>query len=252
MIELFNVCFAYGNKTILHNVDLKLQKGNFYSIIGPNGSGKTTLLNIMTGILKPVSGEVMFNNKPLFKSDFLEFCKRAAVISQDIHFRFPFTCGEIVLMGRTPFNRSFERYKKIDYEIAYGCMEETRTLQFWDTSIMEISGGERQRVILAKALAQTPEVLFLDEAFSSMDISRFIELLSILKKRVINDKLTIVSIMHDLNMAFSFSDRVVAMKEGNIVMYGDTQKVMKPELLNDLFKVKIEHIKDKGLLVNVN
>jgi len=153
------------------------------------------------------------------------------------------------MMGRTPFKNRIKELSEKDLGIVYRCMEETDTLKFAESLITEVSGGERQRVIFAKALAQTPEVLFLDEAFSAMDICYSIKSLNRLKKLVDEKGITVVSIMHDLNMADIYSDTVLALNDGRIAQLGSTEKVMHPAFINSLFKINVKKIGNRGLAV---
>ncbi len=249
MLEVENLSFSYKNKKVLCNLNFSIRKGKFAAVIGPNGSGKTTLLNLLTGFMQPQEGKIYFDSRPINEYSINQLARKMAVVSQDVNFRFPFTCLEVVMMGRTPFKERMKVFGKKDLEIVYRCMEETNTLQYADAFITEVSGGERQRIVLAKALAQTPEVLFLDEAFSSMDICYCIKSLNMLRKLVTEQGMTVVSIMHDLNMADTFSDTVIALDEGRLIGWGRREEVMNPEFLNRLFKVKIEKVGSRGLVI---
>ncbi|MFZ7102290.1 MAG: ABC transporter ATP-binding protein [Peptococcaceae bacterium] len=249
LYEIAELNFAYGKKKVLRDLDFSLEKDEFVTIIGPNGSGKTTLLQILTGLLKDYTGEAYFNGIPLKKYRIKELSRKIAVIPQDIHIRFPFSCLEIVMMGRTPYKKRLKELSGEDLHIIYESMERTGVMQFADALITEISGGERQRVILARALAQTPQVLFLDEAFSAMDIFYNIKSLNILKSLVKEKKISVIAVMHDLNLADLYSDKIIALDQGRMVSWGTTEKVMKPDFINTLFKINVSKLGEKGLAV---
>lgn len=249
MFLVKNLNFAYGTKKILQGINFSIRCGSFFAIIGPNGSGKTTLLNLLSGHLQPVAGEIFFQDKALKSYSIQELGRKIAIVPQDIGIKFPFTCLEVVMMGRTPFKNRMKDLSREDMDIVYRCMEATDTLSFAGSLITEVSGGERQRIILAKALAQTPEVLFLDEAFSSMDIHYSVKALNLLKDLVEQDGLTVVSIMHDLNMADSFSDITLALDQGKLVQCGRTSEIIDPAFIHSLFKINVVKTGARGLAV---
>lgn len=250
--EIKGLNFSYDKKKILHDINFSINKGDFLALIGPNGSGKTTLLKTLTGYLKPQLGNVRFQGKDIEKYNKQELARKIAVVPQDVQTRFPFSCLEVVLMGRNPYKNRMQSYSEEDYEIVYKCMEETDTLKFVDHPITEVSVGERQRVILARAFAQTPKVIFLDEAFSAMDVHYCIQALNLLKKKVDKEGLAVISIMHDLNMADTYSDTVVALKEGKLVQWGSVEQVMEPSFIHSLFKINVKKVGNRGLAVLPN
>lgn len=252
MYKIEKLSFSYDNKEILNDVSFFMESGKLTTIIGPNGSGKTTLLSLITGQFNKYNGKIYFQNKLLKDYSIKALSQKIALVSQNVEIRFPFTCLEVVMMGRNPFKSRMKHLSKRDMEIVFKCMEMTETIKFSETSITDLSGGERQRVMLAKALAQTPEVLFLDEAFSNMDIQYTIQFLNLLKDQIKEEKLTVVSIMHDLNLTHMFSDRIVALKNGKIEKYGNTQEVMTQETIKDLFGVKIRKTEENGLVILPN
>ncbi|MBM7854771.1 iron complex transport system ATP-binding protein [Desulfohalotomaculum tongense] len=249
MILLKNVGFQYGNRKILKNISLSVQKGSFYGVIGPNGAGKTTLMNIITGLRSDFTGRVYIKNKSITEYKIKELARQISVVPQQMDIRFPYTCLEIVMMGRTPYKSRLRALSRRDMGIVRRCMEMTDTIRFADCLITELSGGEKQRVILAKALAQQPEVLFLDEAFSHMDIYYSVKCLNVLKQLVDEDGLTVVCIMHDLNLVSSFCSEVVMLQNGEVVRQGRTETVMKPELIHGTFKIKVAKAGNSGLAV---
>lgn len=249
MFELTDVSFQYGSKKVLNNISLSIKPGDFCGIIGPNGSGKTTLLNIIMGYLKTASGKITFHGKDIGQYKIKDMAQYAAIVPQNIDIRFPYTCLEVVMMGRMPFKNRLRELPKQDLDIVYRCMELTDTCQFANCLITEVSGGEKQRVIFAKALAQSPKVLFLDEAFSNMDIYYSVKLLKLLKHLVQNEGLTVVSIMHDLNLVKAFCNSVVMLGEGDVIDCGKADVVMNPEKIFSLFKIRVAEAGKNGLAV---
>ncbi len=249
MYKIEDVGFAYENKRVLHGVRFSVKKKSFVTIIGPNGSGKSTLFGILTGLFKPKMGQVIFAGKPLNEYGIPELAKKIAVVKQDTVVRFPFTCLEVVMMGRNPFQDRGRELKERDFEIVYEAMKKTDTLRFASDLITEISAGERQRVFLARAIAQTPEVIFLDEAFSAMDICYSVKSLDLLKELVEKEGISVVAIMHDLNMADTYSDMILALQDGQVLQWGQTENVMQPTFIKSLFKINVKKIGSRGLVV---
>jgi iron complex transport system ATP-binding protein len=172
-----------------------------------------------------------------------------AIINQGASIKFPFTCLEIVMMGRHPFTKRMQRLSRADMDIVYESMHLTDTLKFAENLIPEISGGEFQRVMFARALAQKPKVLFLDEAFSGMDMSHRIRSLKLIKNLVEKEQLTVIAIMHDLNLAYSFSDEVIVLSKGKIQGHNAPKTLMTESFINTVFDVNVYHVEDKGLIV---
>ena len=249
LFEVSNLYAHYGPKTVLKNLNFTLSQGRFYAIIGPNGSGKSTLLKILTGALHASKGDACFQGKMLKDYRVEELARSLAVINQGGSISFPFRCLEIVMMGRHPHIKRSQRFSETDMEIVYDAMRKTETLEFAETLITEISGGEFQRVMFARALAQKPQVLLLDEAFSGLDISHHIRSLRLLQEHVRADNLTVVMIMHDLNLAYLFSDSVLVLKKGKIQGFDCPKTLLNEAFVQAVFDVKVQRIENKGLFV---
>lgn len=252
MLYTKNLSFSYGRKQIINDISMTIKKGELTSIIGPNGSGKTTLLYLLTKFLEASQGEIFIDDKPLKKYSVKELSQKVTVVSQNVDIRFPFTCLEIVMMGRTPYSSRSRTLSNEDMDIVYKSMELTQTLEFKDSLVTEISGGEKQRVMLAKALAQTPKVLFLDEAFSNMDIDYKIKSLNLMKKLNEEQGTTVVSIMHDINLVNIFSDEIIAMKKGNLVYSGKPDEVLTPDKIKTIFGINTKRTSNGELLILAN
>jgi iron complex transport system ATP-binding protein len=239
ILTLKGVDFSYnsGRKT-LSNINFSLLKGELLGIIGPNGSGKTTLLKIISGILKPNKGEIFFLSQNLNNLSIEKIAKFISVVPQDTWVTFNFKAKEVVFMGRMPFISRIKGETLKDYQISREAIKKTHSLSLSENNIQEISGGERQRVFMAKALAQTPQLLLLDEFTSHLDLKYKYEMLNLLKKSLNEENLSIISIFHDLNLASISSDRLILLNEGKIEKIGTPQEVLNEENLQRVYKVK--------------
>lgn len=240
MLKLRKLSFSYGEMDILKDVNFEALKGKINVIIGPNGSGKSTLMNILCRELNPSSGEIYIDGKKLEEYSHLCYSKKVASISQNMDIKFPFTCAEIVMMGRYPHKRKFGKYGKEDFKAVEEAMKITQVSEYKDRLVSEISGGEKQRVFLAKALAQNTEILLLDEAFSNMDINYKISSLRLLKDIVEKSGITVVAIIHDLHLVNMFADYVIALKDGCISYTGNSCNVIAPDVIKNLFDINIK------------
>lgn len=247
MIQAKDLTFSYGQKEVLSHVDFTAKKGEFLTVLGANGSGKSTLLNLLSGHLTPDFGTISLDGKDLATLSYKERAKRFTLIGQGEKIHFPFTCLEVVLMGRNPLNNG--RFTQQDYDTAMNMMALTDTKQFADKLIGNISGGEYQRVILAKALVQETEIFFLDEAFSSMDISYKLHCLSLIKNLVKTRGKTVVSVMHDINMAYCLSDRVCILHDKRICRSGGPKDTLTEQTIYDYFHIRVEYISENGFLI---
>ncbi len=249
MIKIENVSFNYAAKQVLQNIGLNIRQGSFCGIVGPNGSGKTTLLNIITGQLKAATGNITIKGRDIGSYRIEELARHIAIVPQNMDIRFPYTCLEIVGMGRTPFKTRLQGLTGEDLDIIENAMRLTDTLDFAGRLVTELSGGERQRVLFAKALAQQPEILFLDESFSNMDIYYSIKCLNLLRELCAKQGLTVVSIIHDLNLVSAFCSDAVVLASGRLVNHGPAPVVLTPELIRDIFRIKVMRAGETGLAV---
>jgi iron complex transport system ATP-binding protein len=214
-LSVEDLSFRYPDVPVLRNVSFDLPSGDFLSLLGPNGSGKSTLLRILDRILLPESGSITLDGHPLGEFSRRELARRVAYVPQDTLWVFPYTVLEVVLMGRSPYigRSGFENEQ--DHEIARETMRLTDIAHLADKLITGISGGERQRVLIARALSQQPQILLLDEPNAHLDISHQIEIFQILREQNEQKNLTIVSVSHDLNLAAAFSRRTLLLANAN-------------------------------------
>ena len=236
-LNLHNISFAYDSDRIIKNIDCSFVSGNFYSIIGPNGSGKTTLLDLISGFLKPCTGHIDIDKAPILSLSTKKIAKKIALVSQDYIINFPFSVKDVVMMGRHPYIPRFSNPSSIDLEKVNLMMEITGILHLQDRKINELSGGERQRCVFARALCQETEVLLLDEAFSNMDINHTLQMLGIVKQSVKEKNNLVISVFHDLNLASSWSDALLMLKQGEIKAFGNSQDVLTQQTIKDVFNV---------------
>ncbi|MDK2821539.1 MAG: cobalamin transport system ATP-binding protein [Clostridia bacterium] len=226
VLDVHEIFCSYGNTPILKGVNFSIPKGNFLGIIGPNGSGKSTILKTISRVLTPASGKVILLDQDINSITRVEMSRRLAVVPQETRIDFDFTVEEIVLMGRLPHLGKFKKESQRDFDLAREAMELTGTLHLAHRKITELSGGEKQRVIIARALTQEPEVILLDEPTSHLDINYQTEVLDLMKKLSRENQLTVVMVLHDLNMAAQYCDYLVLLSRGKVFAQGSPQEVM--------------------------
>lgn len=224
--SLHMVSFSYGLVAAIKDLSLSVTQGEVFGLLGPNGSGKTTLMRLLSGVLSPSRGQVRFAGQELTAYRREELAQRIAVVSQDTHMELPFSVLEVVLMGRFPHHRRFGFESSMDIACAYQAMELTGVKAFASRGIHELSGGERQRVMLARALAQAPQLLLLDEPTAFLDIKHQVEVYDLVKTLSRQEGLTVVSILHDLNLASLYCDRLALLKLGQMYCVGTPEEVL--------------------------
>jgi len=234
-IALKDVSFSYGARPALDGVTLFVERGSFVSLAGPNGSGKTTLLRLVSGYLKPRTGQIEVLGRDVRRMTRREAARAVAVVPQESSSIFPFTVEEIVLMGRFPHLGPYGFEGSRDIEAAREAMALTDTTDFASRYIEDLSGGERQRVIIARALAQGAEILLLDEPTAFLDIKHQIDIASLVKRLQREKGLTVVMASHDLNLAAAFSDSVLLLKHGKAFAQGTPREVLTERILSEAY-----------------
>lgn len=237
-IDIGNLTCAYSERVVLDAISLSVSKNEFIALLGPNGSGKTTLLKTISKIIKPSKGSVLVEKIDIVNLSHRELAKKVAVVPQESALTFAFTALQVVLMGRTPYLNKWQFEQASDIGIAKKAMEMTNTWQFADRCILELSGGEKQRVIIAQALAQEPEILLLDEPTLHLDLNHQLEIMETLK-RLNEQGLTIVAVLHDLNSAAYYADKLVLLHEGKVDSVGSPYDVLTLENVKRVFKTDI-------------
>jgi iron complex transport system ATP-binding protein len=238
VFDLRNLSFSYTSKPVLRNISITIGAGEFVAFIGPNGAGKSTLLKILGGLIRGYRGTVEFCGAALSGFAPAELARRMAFVPQETHMVFPFTVGEIVMMGRLPHRgaRSLFDSRK-DAELARQAMDLTDVTLLSNRTFNELSGGERQRTVLASALAQNPEILLLDEPTAHLDLKHQIHFYDILERLNIERRMTVVNVTHDINLAARYAQRVIAMRDGTIAADGTPDQVLTPQHLYDVFEI---------------
>ena len=237
MYQLDRIEFAYGDKRVLKRLSLSFETGCFYGIIGPNGCGKTTLIDLLGGHLKPDNGEIQYNGRPLSRYSPRELSRIVALVPQDFFINFPYTCKEIVMMGRYPYIPRFSRPSIEDLSIVEGVIQKSGLSAFVTRMVNQLSGGERQRVVFARGLAQDTDVLLLDEATSNLDMQHTIGMLNLAAEKVAQGAL-VISVMQDINLASMYCDRLVCLKNGRLYATGKLEEVLTAKTLRDVFHVQ--------------
>ena len=249
-LRVDRVQFYYEARKVLDGISFEADQGEFIGLIGPNGSGKTTLLKIIDGILKPRVGSVYLDCKRVSELDPRELARELAMVPQTADLSFDLKVFDVVMMGRYPYLGRLSLEREVDEEKVRFWMRLTNTLHLAERSIKEVSGGERQRVLIARALAQEPRILLLDEPTSNLDVCYQIEIMNLLKELVEKLGLTIICAIHDLNLAARYSDKIILINGGRIKGIGRPIEVLTKENLRDVFKIeaKVEYDQDSKSL----
>ncbi|MCX5696125.1 MAG: ABC transporter ATP-binding protein [Candidatus Omnitrophica bacterium] len=234
--KISNLSAGYFKLDIIRNVSLEINPGDFMGIIGPNGSGKTTLLRLSSRVIYPRKGGIYFQGKNIFNMDLKEFCRSVAFVAQDISTSFSFSALELVLMGRIPHLKRLQFETKKDFDISERALALTDSSDLKDKRIDELSAGERQRVVIARSLAQEPVLLFLDEPTSHLDIGHQIQIMDLLNKLNRQSNLTIVMVLHDLNLASAYCNRICLLDSGSIFKEGTPEDVLTYKNIEAVYK----------------
>ncbi|MDZ4230872.1 MAG: ABC transporter ATP-binding protein, partial [Dehalococcoidales bacterium] len=242
-IQIQQAYFSYNNSHhngfILRDINLSVKAGEMVGLIGPNGSGKTTLIKLTSGILKPKRGNIKLDGADLNRMSRNSIARCVAVVPQQFHTPFAFTTSEVVMMGRTPFIRTIAGETAADREAAATAMELAGISQFAQRRFDELSGGEKQKVILAMALAQQPGLLLLDEPTTHLDIWHQVETLELVKNLNVSHNLTVIAAIHDLNLAALYFDRLILLKAGSVLADGTPSQVLTEDSIRGAFSASV-------------
>lgn len=243
MLKIENMNFSYGDKNILKDINFSIEGAEFISIIGPNGSGKTTLLKNICGLLKPHSGNIFYEGIELLKLKRKELSKLVAIVNQTQETPYEYLVEDFVEMG------TYVLGGKIKKDFLNEIYKFTDTSNFIDRYVSTLSSGEKQRVYIARALAQDTPILLLDEPISNLDLKHQVTIME-LCKTLVKKGITVISILHDINFALNYSDRIIVMKNGEIKLLGTKEDVTE-KLIKDVFEQNVEFIKYKDGVVVV-
>jgi iron complex transport system ATP-binding protein len=237
-IHTSDLSFAYKDRGVLRAVSLSIERAEMVGILGPNGSGKTTLIKIISAVLRG-QGKVDINGKSIETYERRNLSRLIAVVQQESRVNFPYTAAEIVLMGRASYHSPFALEGKKDFEVARACMDLTDSLSLSDRYLHELSGGEKQRVMIARALAQEPEILLLDEPSAFLDLKHQVQVFELLRRLSRERALTIVAALHDLNVAALFFPRLIMLLDGKIYRDGSPKEVLTEETVEEVYGIRV-------------
>ncbi|MDU7967218.1 MAG: ATP-binding cassette domain-containing protein [Paeniclostridium sordellii] len=238
MIKVTNLSKQYSNKNVVDNVSINIEKGKITSFIGPNGAGKSTVLSMITRILKKDNGEVLIDGKRLEEWDNKELSKKLAILKQSNNINLKLTIRELVSFGRYPHSEgrlTSEDNRYIDEAIRYMKLDDIE-----NKYIDELSGGQRQRAYIAMVIAQNTEYVFLDEPLNNLDMKHSVEMMKVLRNLCDELGKTVVLVMHDINYTSCYSDYIVALKNGKIGRHGNTDEIIKREVLEDIYEMQFD------------
>ena len=237
MIAVSNLCCAFGQRTILDKLSFQIPQGSFHAIMGANGCGKTTLLRCIAGLLHPSSGEIAINGRQIENYPIRELAKTIAFVQQHPQNDLDFSAFETVLMGRNPYQRRLQNESQADWDIVEQCMKLTNTWHLRLSLPNQMSGGELQRVMIARALAQQTPILLLDEPTSNLDISHQLEIMELLCRINKEEGKTILIVVHDLNLAIRYCPNTILIHNHAIYYMGNTREALSPNRISDVFGV---------------
>ncbi|MBO3446102.1 ATP-binding cassette domain-containing protein [Clostridium sp. CCUG 7971] len=232
-LQIKNLGFNIDKNEILKDISFDIEKGSFVGVIGPNGSGKSTLLKNIYRLYKPSGGEIFLDNKDLSKMKDKECAREIAVLAQESNSQFDFTVEQIVKMGRYPYKSTFEDYSKSDLQMVKEMLEKVGLDDYGDRSFSNLSGGEKQRTLIARALVQNTDFLILDEPTNHLDIGYQIQLMDLVKGL----NITTLSAIHDMNIASMYCDYLILINKGKIIKFGTVEEVITSEMLKEVFGV---------------
>jgi iron complex transport system ATP-binding protein len=241
MLEARDLSVSYDHRIAMANVTLSLKQGEITAIIGPNGAGKSTLLRTLNGQLPRTSGNVLLDGEPIERLSRRNISRRIAVVAQEAELRFPVTVLEFVLGGRFAWatHSGWGWETERDLHVAESVLHETELSDLSSRLMNELSGGERQRALMARALATEAPILLLDEPTANLDLSHQATLLTVVRNRCDQQRAAALVVTHDINLAAAFADNILLMKQGRVVHSGRPVEVLRPEILQDVFAIRV-------------
>ncbi|HEY4716798.1 MAG TPA: ABC transporter ATP-binding protein [bacterium] len=234
-IHADRISFGFGEENVLEEISLSVKAGEFFGITGPNGSGKTTLLRLMDGLLRPDKGAVFIESKNLKEFKRISLARIIAYVSQEHELPFAFTVEESVLMGRYPYLGILGLEGDRDFAVAEEAMRTAGIIHLRGRLVTELSGGEKQRVVIARALAQEPKIMLLDEPTAHLDLSACVEIMELLNGLQRERGITIITASHELNLLLQFADKMAFLLKGRMIACGEPSGVITGELLRSVY-----------------
>ncbi len=248
-INIQNLHFGYDNRVIFNDLSVSFPQGGFCSILGPNGSGKTTLLKCVAGLLKPDSGTIQLNGKPMSEYKMTEMARTLAYVPQYQDIVFDISVFDYVMLGRNPYQTPWEMQRPEDKEVVEDMLQRCKVWKYRDNLLQALSGGERQRVMIARAMAQQTGMMLLDEPLSNIDVTHKFEIMDILQQLNEEQGVSILIILHDLPIAKAYSKQILLLKEGNVLQYGDRNAVLTEENIRNCFDLSdVYSISEEGFI----
>lgn len=238
IVEVRDLCFRYPGLDVLRNLNLDVEAQTFLTVAGPNGAGKSTLLSLLCRILRPRSGSIRIDSQAIESYDAESLARKVAVVRQEFVPIFGFTVAETVSMARTPYVGTMGFEREVDRKIVADALEMTDTLQFASRTIAELSAGERQRVFIARALAQDSSILLLDEPTSFLDLRHQVGIYDLLKRMQLERRRTIIAITHDINLAAQYCDKTLLLGAHGSYHIGSAQEVFSIRRIESVFGVR--------------
>ena len=239
-LSAHQLCGGYGTTPIIQHIDLEIKPGEWLSLLGPNGSGKSTFLRLMSRIISPSAGSILLDGKAIHQQSMQMIARQLAILPQQQSMPAGLSVEQFVSLGRSPYQHWWEwgldAAGKKQVEVA---MVETGVIQFRDRPLHHLSGGEKQRVFIALALAQNPKILLLDEPTTFLDIRYQLQLLDLLKSLNLKQQLSIITVLHDINLAARYSDRLALIRQGHLSCVGDVKTILVPETIEAVFDVEV-------------
>jgi len=239
LLEVRNLVCGYDGREVLRGISFGIERGEFLCVIGPNGSGKTTLVRAITKVVKPTGGAVIYAGRDVRTIPPIELAREVAVLPQVLDVAFGFTVEEFVSLGRFPHTGRFGRMTPRDMEVVARSMRIADVSHLRERRMTDMSGGERQRALLAQALAQEPRLLLLDEPTAHLDIAHQVEILDVIKRLNRDEGLTVLMVQHDLNLAGEYAERLIMLSDGKVFREGTPEEVLTYEHIEQVYKTVV-------------
>lgn len=239
MLKIQNLSVYYDQRQILHDVQLEVRSGEVLALIGPNGAGKSTLVRSISGVIPIRGGKIEVDHANITSLSSMERARRIAVVPQAVSMPPAFTVWETVLLGRTPYLNFLGQISNKDEQLARRALEQVDALHLVESRMDEISGGEQQRVLLARALAQDTPILLMDEPTAHLDLRHQIDLLKLIAKQAREKNLTVLVALHDLNLASLFADRIAVIENGLLCVAGSPKETLTSEILRSVYHMPV-------------